>query len=129
MKKDNAVLKFVFGLVIFGFSLALAYFTASYIDKHNIWHYWPTITAFAGAYVLLGIVVVFVFPISLGFLFSADVLVLHVLFEKYGGVSDLYKAILVGVILIILYIFIWKMARDRQPAVNAMPPPQPPPTV
>jgi hypothetical protein len=100
----NQGLKVVFGLVIFLFSLALAYFTANYISNNALFNYWGTIAIFAGAYVLIGIIIASIYSISLGFLFSADILIIHLLFQYYGQWADFLKTIIIGVILIILYI-------------------------
>ena len=45
--KDK-ILKVVFGLIIFSFSLALAYFTATYTDKNTPVNYWATLLLFMG---------------------------------------------------------------------------------
>ena len=115
MKSENILVKFIFGLVIFAFALAFAYFSASYVKNGNIFDYWLTLAIASIAYVLVGVIVSKVFSISLGFLFAADVLILHVLLEEYDGVSDIYKTLLVGVILATLYFFAWKGLRDPLP--------------
>ncbi len=105
--------KFIMGIVIFMFGTALAYFTARYVDNQDIFDYWLTLALFGALYVLIGAVVNFVFPVSLGFLFSADVLILHVLAEKYEAVNELYKLALLGVVLVILYFFTWWRVKDN----------------
>lgn len=117
MKSQNSSLKIVFGLLIFLFSVALAYFTANYLDESHAASYWPTVAGFAGIYVLTGILVSFIFPISLGFLFSADVLILHILLEKYGGFSDVLKLTLVGSILAVLYVSAYVRLGDSEYAL------------
>ena len=99
----NQTTKAFFGTIIFAFSLSLAYFVANYVRDMNTFDYWGTIAIFAFAYVIVGILISSIFPISLGFLFSADVLVLHLLTEYYGKWSAELKLFIVGVILIILY--------------------------
>ncbi len=100
----NQGLKTVFGLVIFLFSSALAYFTANYLATMAIFNYWGVLAIFAGAYVLIGIVIASIYSISLGFLFSADVLIISLLFQYYGQWADFLKVIIVGIVLIVLYI-------------------------
>ena len=100
----NQGLKLVFGLVIFLFGSALAYFTANYLSTNAIFNYWGTVAIFAGAYVLIGIIIASIYSISLGFLFSADVLIISLLFQYYGQWADFLKVMIVGVVLIVLYI-------------------------
>ena len=101
--KNNHLAKLLFGVVIFLFSVALAYFTANYLSTNNYFDYWGTIAIFACAYVLIGIAIVMIFPISLGFLFAADVLVLHLLFNYYGTWADVLKFSVIGAVLLVLY--------------------------
>ncbi len=93
--------------------MALAYSAAHYLDKQNTLDYWPALTLFGGAYLLLGIIVSFVFPVSLGFLFSADVVFLNALFENYGEFDALLKVFILGAILLLLYIFTWFKTKDE----------------
>ncbi len=104
MNAKNLSLKIWFGLIIFAFSLALAYFTASYVQSSTQIDYWLVIEAFAGLFVLVGVAVSSIFPVSLGFLYSATVLIINVLFEKYDVIPDINKAVLLGAILIVLYL-------------------------
>ena len=112
MNGKNILLKLGFGLVIFAFALAFAYFTASYLDSS--WHvdYWLALEGFAGLFVLVGIVVSSIFPVSLGFLFSASILVMHIFLQKYDVIPDASKAIMLGVILIILYLAALRKHKD-----------------
>ena len=89
--------------MIFLFSAALAYFTANYMKTNILFDYWGTVAIFACAYVVVGIVIMRIFPISLGFLFAADVLILHLLFNYYGDWADALKLTVTGVVLVILY--------------------------
>ena len=91
-------------MVIFLFSLALAYFTANYLSTNLVFDYWGTIAIFAGVYALIGIIISSIYSISLGFLFSADVLIIHLLFQYYGHWADFLKVVVIGAILITLYI-------------------------
>lgn len=99
----NQLAKVLFGIVIFLFSVALAYFTASYMRTNALFDYWGTLAIFACVYVLVGIAIVAIFPISLGFLFAADVLILHLLLNYYGEWADVLKLSVIGAVLIILY--------------------------
>lgn len=110
--KDNSLIKFSFGGIIFLFSVALAYFTAHYMDSNHILDYWPALAMFGGAYVVIGVIVFSVLAVSLGFLFAADVVILHLLIENYGKYANVYKLTLIGVILLILYFFVWWRMRD-----------------
>ncbi len=136
MNAKNLSLKIWFGIIIFAFSLALAYFTASYIQSTGQIDYWLVIEAFAGLFVLVGIAVSSIFPVSLGFLYSATILIMNVLLEKYDIIPDLNKATLLGVILIVLYIVALakkeggSMPAVAPPATPAAPAqPTPPPTI
>jgi len=122
----NQTLKILFGFVIFLFSLALGYFTANYLSSNHYFDYWGTIAIFAGAYVLVGIIVSQIFSISLGFLFAADILIINLLFQYYGAWADIFKLVIVGAILIVLYISAAVSLSDRSPK-QAVPPPMPPP--
>ncbi len=119
MSTKNTLLKVIFGGIIFLFALALAYAIASYFDRDfyasHYMHsdsYWYTLMIAAGIYVAIGIAVSSVFPVSLGFLFSADVLILHVLGDQYGAIPQYAKLALVGSVLCMLYIFAWNKLRD-----------------
>lgn len=109
----NNFIRIVLGSIIFLFSTALAYFTANYIDASHGPNYWLALAAFGGVYVLVGIVTAMVFPISLGFLFSADVVILHVLFDQYSKIDEMYKVLLVAFILFVLYVFAWLKLGDH----------------
>lgn len=140
MNEDkNKILKVVFGLIIFSFSLALAYFTAIYTDKNTQVSYWTTLLIFTGIYLVVGLVVSKIYPISLGFLFSADILLLNILFENFRGYENIIKVIIIGVILVILYAIAFLVLPDddqsnvspapksqQQPPVDPMAPSVPP---
>src|SRR3989344_997171 len=113
MTGDKVAVKIIFGIVIFMFSLALAYFTASYVNKEQLFDYWTTLLMFAVVYVAVGIAVYRVFPVSLGFLFSADVLILHLLFENFGTIPNVAKTLIIGLALVTLYGFAWMNMKDR----------------
>lgn len=123
---DKNVIKAAFGGVIFLFGSALGYFTASYLMRVQSFDYYNTLLLFGGAYILIGIVVAQIFPVSLGFLFAADVFILHVLSHEYRGYQDIYKIAITGIMLVVLYAFAWWKLRDV-PAASAMPPPPQPP--
>lgn len=100
-------LKLVFGLMIFAFSLALAYFIAVYLRNNHYFDYWGALMIAGGVFITIGVFVSSIIPVSLGFLFSADILVLHVLMANFGDFSDGIKALFVGLILAILYLLAW----------------------
>jgi hypothetical protein len=114
--KDNGI-KILFGLIIFLFGVSLAYFGASYVRTNGIFDYWGTIAIFTGLYALIGILVSVVFPISLGFLFAADVLLIHLLAEYFGEWAGLLKFFIVGAILIVLYTTAWIKLKDKEVVV------------
>ena len=134
MSTKNAVLKIFFGGIIFLFALALAYATANYLGHapngyaYGVYQgsqadvYWYTLMIAGGLYVAVGIAVSTVFPVSLGFLFSADVLILYVLGSRYGTIPSFAKLALVGVVLLILYAFAWKKLGD-EPEQQPLSPP------
>jgi len=112
----NNLAKILFGIVIFLFSVALAYFTANYLSTTGAFDYWGTLALFACAYAVVGIGIVMIFPISLGFLFSADVLILHLLINYYGEWADVLKLITVGAVILILYIACAEWLKDVEEA-------------
>jgi hypothetical protein len=113
-KNNTNALKLVFGVIIFAFSLAFAYFLASFTDKHAILDYWGTVMILAGLYIVVGVMVANIFPVSLGFLFSADILVLHALMTNFGDLYDVIKALFVGLILAVLYLVAWMWFPDLE---------------
>lgn len=105
-------LKIVFGGIIFLFSLALAYFSAAYFSSEEGMSFLSTLLIFGGAYLLIGIVTVSVLAISLGFLFSADIVILHVLSQGYEAYDQLLKVLILGTVLLVLYFFAWMKTKD-----------------
>lgn len=112
MTEKNNLLKVVFGLIIFLFSLALAYFTAVYTEENTTVDFFGTLLMYTGVYLIIGVAISKIYPISLGFLFSADILLLHVMFENFGDLSDMIKAGVIGGIIIALYVVAWLMLPD-----------------
>lgn len=138
MKSNTLFFKFIFGAIIFVFSISLAYFTAYYIQTTQTvvsaeTAYWLTLLAFAGLYVIVGILVSSIFPISLGFLFCATELLTHVFIRNYDTIPPIYKVSLVGAIVIILEILAWMKMSDPEasqpvqvaPTVTNLPPSAP----
>lgn len=114
--KDHNAAQWAFGFVVFLFGTALAYFTAQYLDKNGIFDYWPTLAVAAVAYIIVALLLWSVTSLSLGFLFSADVLILHLFFDNFGTWHDLGKALLLGVLLTVLYAAAAYKLRDPEPA-------------
>lgn len=110
----NQLAKILFGTVIFLFSVALAYFTANYMSTNSIFDYWGTIALFSCVYVIIGIAIVMIFPISLGFLFAADVLILNLLVNYYGVWANVIKLTTIGGVLIVLYIASATWLNDKE---------------
>jgi len=99
----NQIVKVVFGIVIFLFSLALAYFTADYFSVHSGVDRWVVNIFFIAAYLVVGMMVMDVYAISLGFLFAADILLLDVLGSNFYRLDDLIKAAIIAATLAVLY--------------------------
>lgn len=134
----NQGTKVAFGIIIFLFSVALAYFTAWYFEGQSggtvgrhafrgpfmgypygqntpgIEAFWITLLIFGGAYILIGILVARIFPVSLGFLFSADVVLLHALNDQYHGLNNGIKSLLIFVLLIALYTFAYLKLKNKE---------------
>ena len=108
----NNLLKIIFGLIIFLFGLSLAYFTASYLSKAQDFDRWLTLAIFSLVYIGIGVGVYSVFPISLGFLFGADVLLLNLLSMQYGDFPNAATVLILGIVLVVLYIFSWYRFKD-----------------
>lgn len=117
----NQSLKLFFGAIIFLFSVALAYFTANYVSTNGYFDYWATLAIFGAMYVLIGIAVARIFSISLGFLFAADVVILHLLLQYYGTWADALKLILIGGILIVLYACAGVFLKDKAHPASSVP--------
>ncbi len=112
----NQPIKIVFGLIIFLFGSALAYFTANYVSASHVFDYWGTIAIFTGAYILAGIVVSSIFSVSLGFLFAADVLLLNLMMQYYGQWATNLKFLVIGFIIVVLYLAAGMRLKDKEPA-------------
>jgi hypothetical protein len=128
MTMDKGTLKVFFGVIIFMFSLALAYFAADYVKDEQLLSYWTMLVIFGGLYAIIGIAVYQIYPISLGFLFSADILILHLLFENFGDIDPMLKVVILALVLALLYMFAWSyMKDDPLPEMGTPPaPPMPP---
>ncbi len=140
----NQGIKFFFGIIIFLFSVALAYFTAwhfggqrnngfffnAYYNSNtssSLDAFWTTLLIFGGAYILIGISVARIFPISLGFLFAADVTLLHALSDQYHGLHNGIKSLIIFLLLILLYLFAAFKLKDGSPNSSGILPPSTPP--
>lgn len=116
----NVHLKIFFAFAIFAFALALSYFTADYLSANRYLDYWSTLILFSGLYILLGVLVSGIFPVSSGFLFSADILIIHILNEYYGEWSDYLKLLIVTAILICLYLVSWVYFKEGNNSVEVL---------
>jgi uncharacterized membrane protein len=131
----NQGLKIGFGALIFLFSIALAYASAWYFDGResggggifnalspsgNFDAFWITLLIFGGAYILIGIIVARVYPVSLGFLFASDVVLLHVLNNQYGGFDNGIKSLIIFVLLVILYLFAFLKLQDKSHPASSL---------
>lgn len=132
MSQKNATVKLVFGGIILLFSTALAFFTANYFKSAEIFNYWSTLVIFTGLYIAVGIVVYKIYAISLGFLFSGDILLLYVLGENFGDIEVWAKFIILVAVVLMLYAITWAMFSEEdqvpvQPPVPSVAPPVAPP--
>ena len=116
----NNLLKLIFGLIIFLFGLSLAYFTTSYLDKEQGFDYWLSLAIFSFVYIAIGMWVYTVFPVSLGFLFGADILLLHLLGSQYSDFPTIAKVVLLCAILALLYLFAWYRFKDMPDRYTAV---------
>jgi hypothetical protein len=107
MNQKNAAVKLIFGGVILLFGTALAFFTANYFRTNTILNYWSTLVVFTGIYIFAGIVIHKIYSISLGFLFSGDILLLYVLGDNFGDISVWTKLVLLIAVLVMLYSITW----------------------
>lgn len=110
---SNNIPKIIFGFIIFAFSIALAYFVADYAQSTKAFDYWGALASFAFIYVVVGIMIRSIFPISLGFLFSADILILNLLINYYGKWTVETKLLIIGVILVALYSITYVTFREN----------------
>ncbi|MDD3284004.1 MAG: hypothetical protein PHZ07_00205 [Patescibacteria group bacterium] len=107
MNQKNVAIKLIFGGVILLFGTALAFFTASYLETNEVFSYWTTLVIFTGIYIFAGIIIHKIYSISLGFLFSGDILLLYVLGDNFGDINIWAKFIILVAVLIILYSITW----------------------
>lgn len=107
MNQKNAAIKLIFGGVILLFGTALAFFTASYFKTNEVFSYWTTLVIFTGIYIFAGIVIHKIYSISLGFLFSGDILLLYVLGDNFGDINIWAKFMILVAVLAILYSITW----------------------
>ena len=110
-----ATYRIVFGFIIFLFSLAFAYFTASYLQRAQQVDYWYVLAMASVIYIVIGIMTFKVFSVSLSFLFSSDILLINILFDNYGSFPTIGKAALLGILLVIMYTFAWWKMKDTTP--------------
>ncbi|MST04123.1 MAG: hypothetical protein EXS49_00960 [Candidatus Pacebacteria bacterium] len=111
-------IKLTFGTIIFLFSSALAFFSASYISQEKLLGYYSALLIFGGVYLIVGILIAKIYPVSLGFLFAADVIILRALSEDYKHYGDMSKVFITGAILIILYFVAWRHENKVSSDVN-----------
>jgi len=118
MNNKNTMLKLIFGLMILAFSLALAYFIAAYVDDNKIFDFWGTLLIIAVVYAIVGLLVINIIPISLGFFFSADWLIINLLFNNLGDWPDYVKTLVVcGALIVLYFIALLKLSDDEDDAL------------
>ena len=101
----DRLMKIGLGVIIFAFGLALAYFAADAMTQYKgDFLYGLILLGFGISYVLVGIAVASIFPVSLGLLFAADILILHVFSESFTGFFSAIKALIVVAAIVSLYI-------------------------
>jgi hypothetical protein len=119
MNSKNTVIQLVLGGIVFLFSVALGYFTSDYLQRIGTLEYDKTMLIFGGAYILIGIALLRVFPVSLGFLFSSDVFLLYVLGREYRGYENLSKVLITGIIILLLYLLAYWKLKDTDATPGA----------
>lgn len=118
-KTTELVVKLFVGFLIFAFGLALAYFSADVIGKSpNELTYGLTLFGFSMVYIASGVAVSGIFPISLGLLFAADILLLNLLSDSFKGFQPPLKALIIALALAALYAIAVVQLKDRQQSTS-----------
>lgn len=113
--------KLFFGIIVFLFSVSLAYFSADYLAS-GATATSPFMTdggrglamfGFGLLYAILGIALVRIMPVALGFLLSADVALLDALARNYDKIEGMYRVGMIGIVLIVVYLFAAYNCKDR----------------
>ncbi|MDP3741102.1 MAG: hypothetical protein Q8R08_02125 [bacterium] len=106
--------KIIFGFVIFLFSCAFAFFTAQWLNADTQGAaYSLTLFVFGVAYILVATATGQIMAVSLGFLFSADVVLLYLLASDFSGFASWAKVFIVGATLVVLYVYAWHKLKDE----------------
>lgn len=110
--------KIFFGIIIFLFSLSLAYFSADYFTSPSLgaapatlgWGF--AMMCFGLFYAVVGVFLFRIMPVSLALLFSADIALLHALADSYNQIEGMYRVALIAIVLVVVYIFAWYRCKD-----------------
>ncbi len=116
--------KIFFGVIVFLFSTALAYFSADYFTGGQVLFSGAAVTAgqttspgfvmfiFGLIYAVAGVLLVRVIPVSLGILLAADVTLLDALARNYDSIEGMYRVGLIGLVIVFVYLFAWFRCKD-----------------
>ena len=122
MNDNRSTFKILFGVVIFLFSAAFAFFVAGFLDPTGANSYSMVLFVIGVFYVIIGIAVLRIMAVSLGFLFSADVVILYLLANDFSTYDSFLKIVIVGLSLVAMFYYAWYKLRDNVPDVPASPP-------
>lgn len=120
--------KLFFGVIIFLFSTSLAYFSADYLADVPGQSAWLqeggrglAMFGFGLIYAVVGVLLVRIVPVSLGFLLAADVALIDALARNYEKIEGMYRVGMIGLVLVIVYLFAAYRCRDTHMEVGATP--------
>jgi hypothetical protein len=113
--------KLFFGVIVFLFSVSLAYFSADYLasgaDANSMFvtegGRGLAMFGFGLLYALLGVVLVRIMPVALGFLLAADVALLDALARNYDKIEGMYRVGMIGIVLVVVYLFAAFNCKDK----------------
>lgn len=111
--------KIFFAVIIFLFSVSLAYFTADYIEGLNysggarMMGIGLTMLSFGLLYAVVGVFLYRIMPVSLALLLSADVALIDALARNYEKIEAMVRVGIIGIVLVVLYLFAFYRCKDE----------------
>lgn len=125
--------KIFFGVIIFLFSVSLAYFAADYIEGIGRGAQWTsqmgmglTMFCFGIVYAALGVFLYRILPVSLGLLLAADVALIDALARNYDKIEGIFRVGIIGGVLIVVYLFALYRCKDHMAGLASQRAPQTP---